>query len=245
MKKIALILAGGKGLRLHIQSVPKQFLEIGGKPIVIHTLEVFSNQPRIDAIIVACLEGWIPFLRENMLRFGIGKVVGIVPGGDTGQDSIYHALCAAREYAGGEEAIVLVHDAVRPLIDSKTIGENIVLAERHGNCITCAHVMETPIVSHGDGSLSFPNRSDVTVARAPQTFRLSELYSAHERALADGRHDFLDSCTLMAYYGYGMKTLIADEDNLKITTITDFHLAETILRMRRENTTAKHEQDAG
>lgn len=245
MKKIALILAGGKGLRLHNDSVPKQFIEIDGKPVIIHTMEVFSKYPQVDAIIVACLEGWIPFLRESIKRFGVGKVVSIVPGGDTGQDSIYHALCAAREFSGGEEAIVLVHDAVRPLIDAKTIKENIVIAERHGNCITCAHVTETPVVKKSDGTMNFPNRHDVIVARAPQSFRLSELLSGHERALAEDRHDFLDSCSLMANYGYDMTTLIEFEDNLKITTFEDLLLAETILRMRRENTTTKHEQDAG
>jgi len=241
MKKIALILAGGKGLRMHTNSVPKQFLEIDDKPVIIHTMDVFSKHPQVDGIIVACLEGWIPFLKENIMRYGINKVVSIVPGGDTGQDSIYHALCAAREYVGGEEAIVLVHDAVRPLIDPKTIKENIVMAERHGNCITCAHVMETPIMRQSDGTMNFPNRWDVIVARAPQTFRLSELLSGHEQALTDGRHDFLDSCTLMAYYGYDMTTLIEFEDNLKITTFEDLLLAETILRMRRENTTTKYE----
>lgn len=241
MKKIALILAGGKGLRLHTNSVPKQFLEIDDKPVIIHTMDVFSKHPQVDAIIVACLEGWIPFLKENIMRYGINKVVSIVPGGDTGQDSIYHTLCAAREYVGGEEAIVLVHDAVRPLIDPKTIKENIAIAEKHGNCITCAHVMETPIVRQSDGAMNFPSRSDVTVARAPQTFRLSELFNAHEQALADGRHDFLDSCTLMAYYGYDMTTLIEFEDNIKITTPTDLLLVKDILRMRKENSTAKYE----
>ena len=236
MKKIALILAGGKGLRLHNNSVPKQFIEIDGKPVIIHTLEVFSKHPQVDAIIVACLEGWIPFLKENVSRFGISKVVSIVPGGDTSQDSTYHALCAAREYAGDEEAMVLVHDAVRPLIDSKTISTNIDMAERDGNCITCAQVMETPLVRQSNGTIDFPKRSDVIVARAPQTFRLSELFNAHEHALADGRHDFLDSCTLMAYYGYDMTTLIEFEDNIKITTPTDLLLAEAIIRMRRGNT---------
>lgn len=235
MKKIALILAGGKGLRMHNSRIPKQFVEIDGKPIVIHTLEVFCNHPRVDAVIVACLEGWIPFLKENILRFGISKVVNVVPGGDTGQDSIYQGLCAAREFACGEDAVVLVHDAVRPLVSPQTINENIGMAERHGNCITCAPVMETLMVRHDNGSIEFPDRSDVTIARAPQTFRLAELLSGHERALADGRHDYPDSCTLMASYGYDMTTLIDCEENLKITTSTDLLLAETILCTRREH----------
>lgn len=234
MKRIALILAGGKGSRMHYNSIPKQFVEIDGKPVIIHTMEVFCKHSQVDAIIVACLEEWIPFLKESILRYGISKVVDIVPGGDTGQDSIYNALCAAKEYVSGEEAMVLVHDAVRPLIDPKTINANIAMAERHGNCITCAPVMETPLLRHSDGTLDFPKRSDVIVARAPQTFRLNELFDAHERALADGRHDFLDSCTLMAYYGYDITTLIDFEENIKITTSTDLLMAETMFRIRRE-----------
>lgn len=234
MKNIALILAGGKGLRMHNHSVPKQFLEIDGKPIVIHTLEVFSKLPRVDAMIVACLEEWIPFLKENILRFGISKVVDIVPGGDTGQDSIFHTLCAAKEYVGNEDAIVLVHDAVRPLITPQTINANITMAERYGNCVTCCPVLETLIVRNNDGTMSFPNRSDAMLARAPQSFLLSELYSAHERALANGWHDFPDSCTLMGYYGYKITTLTDSEENIKITTPTDLLVAKDILRMRGE-----------
>ena len=221
-------------MRMTNNSVPKQFVEICGKPVIIHTLEAFSKHPQVDAIIVACLEGWLPFLQESIMRFGISKVVSIVPGGDTGQHSAYHALCAAKEYAGGEEALVLVHDAVRPLIDAKTITSNITMAETHGNCVTCAHIVETPIVRQSDGTMSLPPRGDVIVARAPQTFRLSELLGAHERALADGRHDFLDACTMMACYGYDVTTLIDDDDNIKITTHTDLLFAEALLRFRRE-----------
>jgi 2-C-methyl-D-erythritol 4-phosphate cytidylyltransferase len=237
MKHIALILAGGKGSRMHNLSLPKQFLEINGKPVVIHTLEVFSSHPRVDAIIVACLEEWIPFLKENISRFGINKVVNIVPGGKTGQDSIYTTLCAAREYAGNEDAIVLVHDAVRPLVMPQTVNENIDLAEKYGNCVTCSPVLETLVVRNNDGTMTFPNRSDAMLARAPQSFLLSELYSAHERALANGRHDFPDSCTLMGYYGHEITTLMDSEENIKITTPTDLIVAETILRVRGKKQT--------
>lgn len=241
MKKIALILAGGKGARMHNHALPKQFLEINGKPVVIHTLEVFSNHPRVDAIIVACLDGWVPFLKESISRFGISKVVNIVPGGDTGQDSIYHTLIAAREYANGEDAIVLVHDAVRPLVTPQTINANIDMVEKHGNCITCAHALETLIFRQNDGTVSFPNRSDVKVARAPQSFMLSELLSGHEQAVADDRHDFPDSCTLMGYYGYDMTTLTDSEENIKITTPTDLLVAETMLRARSDYDSVKYE----
>ena len=96
---IAVIFAGGSGLRMHTKSRPKQFLELNGKPIIIYTLEIFDNHPQIDAIVVSCIEAWIPFLQKMLRKFEITKVVKIVPGGATGQDSIYNGLCAAEDYA--------------------------------------------------------------------------------------------------------------------------------------------------
>ena len=117
------------------------------------------------------------------------------------------------------------HDAVRPLISPQTINENIDMAERYGNCVTCGPVLETLLVRKTDGAMSFPNRSDAMMARAPQSFLLSELFSAHERALANGRHDFPDSCTLMGYYGYEITTLMDSGENIKITTPADLLVA--------------------
>ena len=105
---IAVIFAGGSGQRMHTNGRPKQFLELNGKPIIIYTLELFDNHPMIDAIIVSCIEEWIPFLEKVIRKFEINKVVKIVPGGKTGQDSIYKGLCAAEEYAQGSNATVLI-----------------------------------------------------------------------------------------------------------------------------------------
>ena len=110
---------------MHTKSRPKQFLDLNGKPIIIYTLELFDNHPLIDAIVVSCIESWIPFLEKQLRKFEITKVVRIVPGGDTGQDSIYNGLCAAEDYAGGDDATVLIHDGVRPLITEDTITDNI------------------------------------------------------------------------------------------------------------------------
>lgn len=127
MKNIAVIFAGGCGKRMNTISRPKQFLELNGKPVIIYTLELFDNHPQIDAICVVCIEAWIPFLRKQLKKFEITKVVAIVPGGETGQDSIYNGLCAAEKYCSSYNgtANVLIHDGVRPLISEKTITENI------------------------------------------------------------------------------------------------------------------------
>ena len=240
MKIIALILAGGRGSRMMSCKVPKQFVEIGGKPVVVHTLEVFDRVPRVDAMIVACLDGWQPFLKEQLARYHINKVAQIVTGGATGQDSIYRALRAAQDYADGEEALVMVHDAVRPFVSAHSIDANIDTALRCGCCINCVQAVETPLLIREDGTVSLPDRSHAAVARAPQTFGLGDLLCAHERARADGRHDFTDSCSLMAHYGYAMTTLTDDgEENMKITTDYDLLLAEAMMGIRKERGKAK------
>ena len=124
---IAVIFAGGVGSRMHSKERPKQFLEMYNKPIIIHTIEHFENHPMIGAIIVVCIESWIPYLNELLYKFRIEKVKKVVPGGETGQLSIYNGLKAAKEIAGEEKSIVLIHDGVRPLITEKLITDNIVI----------------------------------------------------------------------------------------------------------------------
>lgn len=228
---IAVIFAGGAGKRMHTKARPKQFLELNGKPIIIYTLELFDNHPQIDAIVVACIEPWIPFLKKMIRKFEINKVVSIVPGGETGQDSIYNALCAAEEYAAGREATVLVHDGVRPLITEDTITENIKTVAGYGSCITCVPATETFVVRQSDGSLDIPSRADSLIARAPQSFRLADIMSAHRKARSEDRHDFIDSCTMMSHYGHTLHTIIGPMENIKITTPTDFFIFRAMVQV--------------
>lgn len=233
MKNIAVIFAGGSGSRMNTVSRPKQFLELNGKPVIIYTLELFDNHPKIDAICVVCIESWIPFLEKQLRKFEINKVVEIVPGGETGQDSIYNGLCAAERWAkqNNSEANVLIHDGVRPLIVEKTITDNIATCTEKGNCITCIPATETFIVQQADGSLNIPERKDSLIARAPQTFRLADILDAHRKAIAEGRHDFIDSCTMMSHYGYTMNTIIGPMENIKITTPTDFFIFRAMVQV--------------
>lgn len=231
---IAVIFAGGSGSRMHTASRPKQFLDLNGKPIIIYTLELFDNHPLIDAIVVACVEDWIPFLEKMLRKFEITKVVKIVPGGGTGQDSIYNGLLAAEQVARGDDATVLIHDGVRPLITERTITDNIAKVGECGTCITCVPATETLVVSHADGSLEIPERSASLIARAPQSFRINDILAAHRHALSDNRHDFIDSCTLMSHYGYKLATIIGPMENIKITTPTDFFVLRAMVKARED-----------
>ena len=233
---IAAIFAGGSGIRMNTKSRPKQFLELHGKPIIIYTLELFDNHPSIDAITVACIQSWIPFLEKQIRKFEINKVVKIVPGGATGQESIYNALCAAEQHALASQGTldgvsVLIHDGVRPLITEQTITDNIDKVQECGSCITCVPATETLVVRQQDGSLQIPSRKDSLIARAPQSFRLSDIISAHRKALAEGRNDFIDSCTMMSHYGYTMGIVNGPVENIKITTPTDFFVFRAMVQV--------------
>ena len=131
----ALIFAGGTGSRMKNKDKPKQFLELNGKPIIIHTIEHFDEHPEIDAIVVVCLESWIDFLRNKLEKFNIKKVVNIVPGGMSGQESIRNGLFAIRDFVVGKEEnpIVLIHDGVRPLINAKLISDTVCKKKRKCN----------------------------------------------------------------------------------------------------------------
>lgn len=236
---IAVIFAGGSGLRMHTKSRPKQFLDLNGKPIIIYTLELFDNHPGIDAIVVACIESWIPFLEKQLRKFEINKVVKIVPGGESGQASIYNGLCAAEAYikrknVASEDTTVLIHDGVRPLITEETITDNINKVAEVGSCITCIPATETLVVKQQDGSLEIPSRADSLIARAPQSFLLSDILTAHRRAIDEKKNDFIDSCTMMSHYGYRLGTIIGPMENIKITTPTDFFVLRAMVKVHED-----------
>lgn len=230
MKNIAVIFAGGVGRRMQTVSKPKQFLELNGKPVIIYTLELFDNHPQIDGIVVVCVKEWISFLNKQLKKFEINKVDAIREGGETGQESIYNGLVAAKEIYG-EDCNVLIHDGVRPLITEKTISDNIETVNKEGNCITCVPATETFVVTQKDGSLEIPSRKDSLIARAPQSFRLKDILAAHEDARKNGKNDYIDSCTLMSHYGHTMHTIIGPMENIKITTPTDFFIFRAMVEV--------------
>ena len=232
---IGVIFAGGVGKRMNSRVKPKQFLNVYGKPIIIHTLEVFDSHPDIDAIVVACLEEWIPYLQELIEKYNLKKVKKIVPGGSSGQESIYHGLQAAKQVAGQEKSIVLIHDGVRPMIYKKTIDDNLQSVREHGSAITSVAVKETVLVVSEDNSIKeVPNRKDTRLARAPQSFYLDEIIGLHRRAITEGKDDFIDSCSMMQYYGHKLYLIDGPQENIKITTPDDFYTMRALLDAKEE-----------
>lgn len=233
---IGVIFAGGVGNRMHSKDRPKQFLEMYNKPIIIHTLEHFEKHAEIDAIVVVCVEGWISYLKDLLYKFRIEKVKKVVPGGKSGQLSIYNGLVAAKELAeiaGEENAIVLIHDGVRPLISEKVITDNIEAVKRYGSSITSGIVKETIVeIDDNGGILLVPDRAHSRVAKAPQSFYLKDILSSHEKALSEGVTDFIDSCTMMKHYGYALHMTDGPYENIKITTPDDFYTMRAILEAK-------------
>ena len=231
---LGVIFAGGCGTRMNTKSKPKQFLDLNGKPIIIYTIELFDNHPQIDGVVVVCIESWIPYLKKMIRKFEITKVVRIVPGGNSGQESIYNGLCAAEEFTNEkneQNSIVLIHDGVRPLITEQTITDNIAKVKECGSCITTVPAIETVIVDNHDGILNIPKRSDCLMARAPQSFYLKDILEAHRRSQTEGKTEFIDSCSLMSHYGYKLGLVQGPMENIKITTPTDYFVLRAMVEV--------------
>lgn len=229
---IGIIFAGGTGSRMHSKDKPKQFLEIFGKPVIIHTLEKFEECQDIDAIVISCLSDWIPHMTELAEKYHITKVRKIVSGDSTGQLSIFRGLEAAEEIAD-ENAVVLIHDGVRPFITGKLLSENIRCVMKHGSAITTGKVTETIItVDELSRITTVPRRKDSRVAKAPQSFFLKDIIGVHRKAMAEGFTNFIDSCTMMNYYGHDLFLTDGPSQNIKITTPEDFYLMRAIMESR-------------
>ena len=230
MPNVAVIFAGGSGKRMKTSGMPKQFLELYGKPIIVYTLEQFQRHPLIDIIVVACIETHISYLKTLITKFNLSKVKMIVNGGVSGQESIYNALRATEDLVHEQKTIVLIHDGVRPLIDELTITNNIRTVEKFGSCITCVPAIETIVIDdEKTDNFYIPNRDHSYLARAPQSFYLTEIMNAHRRAIKEKLFKFTDSCSMMSYYGFKLKMTVGRPENIKITTPTDFFIFRAII----------------
>lgn len=233
---IAVIFAGGIGSRMRSKGTPKQFLEVHGKPILIYTLEKFENNQNIDAIVIACVKDWISYCEKIINKFNITKVKKIVPGGSNGQESIYNGLKAAEEISENDDDIVLIHDGVRPLIDDDLINKNIKSVKKYGSAITCVESKETVVLINDENKIKTTTDRGITrIARAPQSFYLSEILKVHDKAIKDGNTNVIDSCTLMKMYNKQLYTVIGKSENIKITTPDDYYIFKAILEAKENS----------
>jgi 2-C-methyl-D-erythritol 4-phosphate cytidylyltransferase len=226
----ALIFAGGIGKRMDSKELPKQFLMVFGKPVIIHTIEAFEKSPLIGAIVVVCLADYLDLLQNYLQEYHLQKVVKIVSGGASGQESISKGLSALVPFSKDpSKDLVLINDGVRPLISEELIADNIKIAQKNGNCITVGPVSETVVVLGGDHIQKTEDRSACRFAKAPQTFVLADVLSAHVAAKKDGVTGMVDSASLMLHYGHKLFFVECDARNLKITNQMDYLIYRALL----------------
>ncbi len=219
----ALIFAGGTGKRMNSRSKPKQFLEMHGKPIIIYTLEHFEYHHQIDSIVIVCLKEWIEELRGLLKRYGITKVLKIIPGGETGHDSIYLGLETMKGIVADKD-IVLIHDGVRPLINEELITQNIEAVQKYGNAITVEAARESMVRSlDGENISEVPPRMQMYTAKAPQSFYYKDIMELYEKAQAEGKKT-IDSSHLCSIYNVPMHMVRSTKNNLKITEPADYYM---------------------
>jgi 2-C-methyl-D-erythritol 4-phosphate cytidylyltransferase len=232
MKNIALIIAGGSGSRMG-QDIPKQFLNVYDKPVLVYTLESFQNHPQIDEIEVVCIDGWHDILRAYARQFNISKLKWIVSGGKTGQESIRNGVFNL-EGKISENDNVIIHDGIRPLVSAEIISDCIVKTNELGNataCIPCAEAMiETEDGKSSEGS--YP-RQKLKRTQTPQGFKLGELLSLHKEAEEKGIENSVASCTLMIELGRKVYFSLGSEKNIKLTTVEDIDIFKALLTSRR------------
>ena len=216
----ALIIAGGSGNRMG-QDIPKQFMHVDNCPIIIHTMMAFQKHPDIQGIAVVCLAGWETVLQSYANQFCITKLKWIFPGGSNGQESIHNGIYGLKEMGCVDDDLVLVHDAVRPLLSQDIISSN-----------------REAILESEDGfttNTSIP-RDKLIRTQTPQTFRLGNLIAAHEEAKEKGITNSVASCTLMAELGGRQMHIVpGSEKNIKITTVEDLEILKALMKVQPES----------
>ncbi len=233
MKNIALIIAGGIGSRMH-QDIPKQFINVHDKPVIIYTLEVFQHHPNIDSIEVVCLEGWHDILKAYAKQFGITKLENIVNGGETGQESIRNGLYDLSKRYYDDDDIVLIHDAIRPMVTADIISDNIRVCRTYGNATTvipCTSVMlkTTDLL----GCEQQIPRDDLKITQTPQSFYLNELIDVHKKAIKKNMEPSIASCALYIEMGKKVFLSTGSEKNIKLTTPEDIEIFTALLNNKK------------
>ena len=214
--------------------VPKQFLEINGKPILIHTLQLFQEHEEIDKIYLAMSQDYIRYTEQLVLDYRIDKMAAIVPGGETAQDSIFNALKKAQEENPGD-SVVLIHDGVRPFVEYGVISDNIESVEEYGSAITSTLCYETVLISKDGKNVDYlPLRKESYTAQAPQSFYLKDIIEAHEtiRATETRYENMVDACTIYRALGRQPHIVIGNRGNIKVTTPEDVYMFRALLQYK-------------
>lgn len=225
---VALLTASGSGTRMG-QDIPKQFLHVKDKPVIIYTLERFQNNPQIDAIILVTLPNWFGFVWAYAKQFGITKLKWVVAGGETGQQSICNGL-RELEKECSKDTVVMVHDGNRPMVDNNIINDSMAVFKKYGSAVAVIPCTEAIFKSEDghDSTNSIP-REELWRTQTPHTYTLEKLLWAHEQAAKKGITSTAASCTLMHALGETVYFSRGSEKNIKLTTLDDLEIFNALL----------------
>ena len=229
-----LILAGGVGQRMRRTGMPKQFLEVFGKPIIIYTLQKFEYCEDIDRVVIVCHSSWKEYMESMIQRYGLKKITAIISGGKDRQDSLLNGVNYIKAGGAEDTDVVVIHDGVRPLIQESIISENIRIAKKYGSAMTVRPVIESVIVSSTDdvGFDDFKKRDDTYSLTAPQSFQLRILTQAYEDIKGkDTPMPLLDAALVFTYLGNKIHIIKENNNNIKVTTPEDYYILKAMLEL--------------
>ncbi len=231
---IAMLIAGGTGQRMG-QEIPKQFLNVNDKPVIIYTLEAFQRHPDINSIAVVCLEDWMHVLEVYARQFNITKLQYIIRGGESGQASIRNGVWELEKHYRRED-FVLVHDAIRPMVSEEVISDCLRVAQAYGNAITVIPCAEAMVMTEDQQSSEalYP-REHLKRTQTPQAFRLGEICDLHREAIERGITNSVASVTLMIELGRKVYFSQGSEKNVKLTTVEDIDIFKSLLQAKRSD----------
>ena len=233
MKIYVILLAGGVGKRMGAD-IPKQFMEVDGKPIIVYSIENFQRNPQIEKIVVVCVKDWIDHLRKLIKQYALTKVEWVVEGGDTGHDSIRNGVFFLKDKVEPND-FVIVHDAVRPILPQKAIDEVLRVAHENGNA-SSSIACHPPIVYTEDGKsgITDVDREHVMLTASPQVYNYSLALKCYEKAEQENKHDFTFTSTLLIHCGERVFFAKGTTSNIKVTKKEDLALFGALLKVPEE-----------
>ncbi|MDD6878698.1 MAG: 2-C-methyl-D-erythritol 4-phosphate cytidylyltransferase [bacterium] len=228
------ILAGGKGTRMGNTDMPKQFLMLGTKPIIIHTVEQFLINNKISKIIVCCPKDWISHMNDLIKKYIPNSDIDIVCGGSSRNETIINGCKHIKEkYGINDDDVIVTHDAVRPFITQRIIDENIEALSECDAVDTVIPATDTIVESRDSGYVSnIPNRSYFMQGQTPQSFNIKKLIKYYMNLTEEQKNILTDACKIFILNGDKVKIINGETYNIKITTMHDLKIANSILMER-------------
>lgn len=233
---IAIIIAGGNGSRMG-QDIPKQFINVYDKPVLIYTLESFQKHAEIDAIEVVCIDGWHDVLWAYARQFGITKLKWVVSNGKTAQESIRNGVNGLNGFCGNDD-IIIIHDGIRPMVEDFVLSDIIVTCKKYGNAVTSLPYNEQIFVVDNEISTTeYIPRETLRRVSTPQAYHYGKLVWAYEKAFAEniGLQVGTYANTLMVELGERLYFAAGSEKNIKLTTKDDLELFKAYMKMEKDS----------